>query len=81
MKMEKILLFEVGRESFSILLAQACLSQIRDVVVEAPQLWNHHARRSGPRPSLLFGQHVIFMLFDLITGFGCFPCCHLALDS
>ena len=81
MKMEKILLFEVGRESFLSPLARACPSQIRDAVVEAPQLWNHHARRSGPRPSLLFGRHVIFMLFDLITGFGCFSCCHPAVNS
>ena len=49
MKMEKILLFEVGRESFPDLAARACLNQIGDVVVEAPQLWNPHAQRSGPQ--------------------------------
>ena len=42
--MKKILLFKVGRESFTSLLAQAYLSRIRDAVVDALHIWNHHIR-------------------------------------
>ena len=41
---QKILLFEVGRESFTSLPAQTYLSRIRDAVVEALHLWNHRTR-------------------------------------
>ena len=36
---------------------------------------------AGLELSLLFGQHVIFLLFDLVLGFDCFPCCYLASNS
>ena len=49
MKIEKILLFEVRRESVLSLPARACPKRIGDAIVEDPQLWNHVSRRSGPR--------------------------------
>ena len=30
--------------------------------------------------SLLFGRGVIFLMFDLVNGFGCFSCCYPTLD-